>query len=299
MAWLNYHHLLYFWTTARLGGIAQASRELHISQPTISTQIRLLEEALETELFKRTGRTLVLTEIGRTAFRYADEIFRLGRELQRAIEGRSLDAERVRFAVGITEVIPKLITERLLQPAFSAVPKLQLDCREGPLDQLLGQLALHELDVVISEVPASTEVKVRAFSHALGETGISFLGTARHAALKRGFPQSLDAAPMLLPAQVSVVRRALDSWFDARGIQPVLIAEFEDSALLKVFGQRGLGVFVAPTAIEAEVCRQYDVGVIGRTEDIKERFFAISVERRLKHPGVVAMAEAARTRLFA
>lgn len=298
VAWLNYHHLLYFWTTARLGSIASASKELHLSQPTISTQIKLLEDALGAELLQREGRRLVLTEIGRTVFRYADEIFRIGKELQLAVAGKSV-GKRVHLAVGVTEVIPKLVAERLLQPAFAAVPNLQLDCREGPLEQLLAQLALHELDVVISEVPASGEVKVRAFSHSLGETGISFLGAPKYSALEQGFPGSLEGAPVLLPAQASAVRRALDSWLEAKGIRPTLVAEFEDSALLKVFGQRGLGVFVSPTAIESEVCRQYDVVVLGRTEDIKERFFAISVERRLKHPGVIAIAEAARSKLFA
>lgn len=298
MAWLNYHHLLYFWTTARLGSIVQASKELHLSQPAISTQIKLLEDSLGSELLQREGRKLVLTEMGRTVFRYADEIFRLGKELQLAAEGRPV-GKRMRFVVGVTDVIPKLIAERLLQPAFDAVPDLQLDCREGPLDQLLAQLALHELDVVISEVPATGEVKLRAFNHSLGETGISFFGAPRYSELKKGFPASLEGAPVLLPAQVSAVRRALDSWLEMRGIRPMLVAEFEDSALLKVFGQRGLGVFVSPTAIEREVCRQYDVVVLGRTEDIKERFFAISVERKLKHPGVVAIAEAARSTLFA
>jgi LysR family transcriptional activator of nhaA len=298
MGWLNYHHLLYFWTTARLGSIARASAELHLSQSTISTQIKLLEESLAAELLQRQGRRLVLTELGRTAFRYADEIFRLGKELQLVMEGKPA-GRRLRFAVGIAEVIPKLVAERLLQPAFTAVPDLQLDCREGPLEQLLAQLALHELDVVISELPATGEVNVRAFSHSLGETGIAFFGAPRFSGLKRGFPASLDGAPVLLPAQTSAVRRALDAWLEGKGIRPVLVAEFQDSALLKVFGQRGLGVFVSPTAIEREVCRQYDVTVLGRTEEIKERFFAISVERKLKHPGVVAIAQAARTELFA
>jgi LysR family transcriptional activator of nhaA len=296
MAWLNYHHLLYFWTAARLGGVAPASRELHLSQPTISTQIKQLEQSLDADLLERHGRKLVLTEMGRTVFRYADEIFRIGKELQLAVEGKAV-GKQVRLAVGVAEVIPKLVAERLLQPAFAAVPNLTLDCREGPLVQLLAQLALHELDVVISEVPASGEVNVRAFNHHLGETGISFFGARKYSALKNGFPASLEGAPVLLQAQDSAVRRALDSWLESKGIRPTLVAEFEDSALLKVFGQRGLGVFVSPTAIEHEVCRQYDVTVLGRTEDIKERFFAISVERRLKHPAVVAIAQAARTDL--
>jgi len=298
VAWLNYHHLFYFWITARLGSIAQAARDLHLSQPTISTQIKLLEQRFGEPLFQKTGRRLQLTTTGRLVFRYADEIFRLGRELQNAVTEGARDS-RPRLAVGIAQVIPKLIAQRLIQPAFAAVPGLQLDCREGSLDQMLAQLALHELDVVISELPAGGDVKIRAFSHHLGETGVSFFGAPKYAELKRGFPGSLDGAPALLPAGSSVVRRALDSWLDSRAIHPKVVAEFDDSALLKVFGQKGLGIFVAPTAIEHEVCRQYDVVVLGRTEEIKERFYAISVERRLRHPGVVALAEAARTKLFA
>ncbi len=297
MAWLNYHHLLYFWSTARLGSIAQASKELHLSQPTISAQVKLLEQSLGTKLLQREGRRLVLTEAGRMVYRYADEIFLLGKELQLALDGKAV-GRRLRFTVGIAEVIPKLIAERLLQPAFAAVANLQVECREGPLEQLMTQLKLHELDVVLSELPASGG-SVRAFSHSLGETGISFVAPAKLAHLKRGFPDSLDDAPVLLPSSASVVRRALDAWFDGKGIRPRVIAEFDDSALLKVFGQRGLGFFVAPTAIEHEVCRQYDVTVIGRTEEIQERFFAISVERHLKHPAVLAIAETAREKLFA
>jgi LysR family transcriptional activator of nhaA len=297
MAWLNYHHLLYFWTVARLGGIARASRELHLSQPAISTQLKQLEQSLGVELFERRGRNLVLTELGHVVFGYANEIFRMGNELQLALEGKST-AQRLRFRVGVADVIPKLVTEKLLQPALRAQQDLLLEVREGPLDQLLVRLALHELDVVLSEVPASGELRATAFSHRLGESPISFFGAPRFAKLKGTFPRSLDGAPVLLPSSASAVRRALDSWFDARQVRPNVAAEFDDSALLKVFGQRGLGVFVGPTAIETEICRQYDVQVLGRTDDVVERFYAISVERRLKHPAVVAIAEAARTRVF-
>ncbi|HKU39983.1 MAG TPA: transcriptional activator NhaR [Polyangiales bacterium] len=298
MAWLNYHHLLYFWTAARLGSIVLASKELRLSQPTISAQIKLLEAALNTALLTREGRGLVLTEMGQTVFRYADEIFRLGRELQLAVEGKAV-GRRMRFTVGIAEVIPKLVAERLILPAFTTVPDLQLECREGPLDQLLAQLALHELDVVLSETPTTPGLDVRAFSHSLGETGISFFAAPSLQRLKKGFPKSLDGAPVLLPAPTSVVRRAVDAWFEAHQIRPTLVADCDDSALMKVFGQRGLGFFVSPTAIEREICRQYRVVVIGRTDEIRERFYAISVERRLKHPGVLAIAQAARTKLFA
>jgi len=298
VAWLNYHHLLYFWTVARSGTIAAASKELHLSQPTISTQLKTLEDSLGIKLFARQGRRLVLTELGRTAFRYSDEIFRLGRELQEAVT-RGAAGRYVRFTVGVADVIPKLIAERLLQPAFEQVPELQLQVHEGPLPQLLGQLAVHELDVVLSDVPAGSDIKVRAFSHALGESGATFFARDDKAqALKRGFPKSLEGAPALLPAQATSVRRQLDQWFDKVGVRPHVIGEFDDSALAQTFGHRGLGFFVAPTAIEQAVIKQYDVTAIGRTEEVKERFYAISVERRLRHPAVVAVAESARNELF-
>lgn len=298
MAWLNYHHLLYFWTVARAGTIALASKELHLSQPTISTQLKLLEGALGQKLFQRQGRRLALTDTGRAAFRYADEIFRLGRELQEAMS-RGPVGQTVRFAVGVADVIPKLVAERLLAPAWDAVSELQLECHEGPLPQLLGRLALHELDVVLSDQPAPPEVKVRAFSHALGESGMTFFATpALAAGLKRNFPQSLDGAPMLLPMEGTGLRRQFEQWFDGRRIRPRVAGEFDDSALLKVFGAGGRGVFASPTVIEQEVLRQHDVQVVGRVGELKQTFYAISVERRLKHPAVVAVAESARKDLF-
>jgi LysR family transcriptional activator of nhaA len=300
VSWLNYHHLLYFWTVARAGTIAAASKELHLSQPTISTQLKTLEEALGQKLFVRQGRRLVLTDVGQTAFRYADEIFRLGKELQKALETGSATGSGLRFAVGVADVIPKLVAERLLEPAFEAVGQLQLECHEGPLPQLLGQLALHELDVVLSDAPAPADIKVKAFSHALGESGTTFFGRGALAGpLRRGFPKSLGGAPMLLPSRSTTVRRQLEVWLDALEVRPKVVAEFDDSALLMAFGMRGRGVFAAPTVIEDEVCRQFDVQVVGRTEDVTERFWAISVERRLRHPAVLALADSARRELFA
>jgi LysR family transcriptional activator of nhaA len=298
MAWLNYHHLLYFWTVARSGTIAAASKELHLSQPTISTQLKTLEQSLGHRLFARQGRRLALTEVGQTTFKYADEIFRIGRELQRALETGSAGTQ-VRFSVGVADVIPKLVAERLIAPAFEATPELQLQCHEGPLPQLLAQLAVHELDVVLSDSPAPSDIKVKAFSHKLGESGTSFFARgAAVAGLKRNFPKSLDGAPMLLPSSSTAVRRQLEVWLDAQQVRPRVVGEFDDSALLTTFGMRGRGVFAAPTVIEGEVCRQFDVQVVGRTEDVSQQFWAISVERRLRHPAVVAVAESARRELF-
>ncbi len=298
MAWLNYHHLLYFWTVARAGTIAAASKELHLSQPTISSQLKTLEDALGERLFQKHGRRLALTDVGRTTYRYADDIFRLGRELQEAVS-RGPVGEQVRFAVGVTDVIPKLVAERLLRPAFAALPQLQLECVEGPLPQLLGQLALHELDVVLSDQPSPNDIKVRAFNHALGESGTSFFARGpQAAALRKGFPESLTGTPMLVARTGTDTRMHLDQWFDDKKVKPKIVGEFDDSALMNVFGQRGLGAFTAPTAIEAEVVSQFDVQVVGRTDELMQRFFAISVERRLRHPAVVAIAESARTEVF-
>lgn len=298
MAWLNYHHLLYFWTVARTGTIAAASKELHLSQPTISTQLKTLEEALEQKLFQRQGRRLVLTDVGRVAFRYADEIFRLGRELQEAITRGPVGRE-VRFSVGVSDVIPKLVAERLLQPAFEQVENLRLEVHEGPLPQLLGQLALHELDVVLSDHAAPPDVKVRAFSHKLGESGMTFFAS-RALAQQHGkrFPQSLEGAPMLLPSVGTALRQSLDQWLQKKGLRPRVVAELDDTALVKVFGARGRGIFAAPTAIEETVVAQHGVQVLGRVDDLTQSFYAISVERKLRHPAVVAVAESAKRELF-
>jgi LysR family transcriptional activator of nhaA len=297
MEWLNYHHLFYFWTVARAGSIARASQELRLSQPTISNQLKTLEDALGQKLFERRGRGLVLTDVGRTALRYADDIFRTGRELMQALKGLP-SSDRVQLVAGVSDVIPKIVAERLLQSAMGAVKNLRLVCREGPLPQLLGALALHELDVVLADSPAPEAIKVKSFSHLLGECGVTFLAAPALAHLRKGFPGSLAGAPILLPAAGTALRTSLERWFEARDLQPVVAGEFDDSALLEAFGAHGLGVFPASTVIEKEICAQLDVVPIGRTDDIRERFYAITVERRLRHPAVVAIAEAARERTF-
>ncbi len=296
MSWLNYHHLLYFWTVARAGTIAKAGEELHLAQPTISSQIKLLEESLGHKLFERQGRKLVLTDVGRTVMRYADEIFRLGNELRNVVGGLPA-GQQLRLHVGVADVVPKAVAERLLQPALDVGP-LRIVCREGPLPQLLASLALHELDVVLADAPGSEPVSVRSFNHLLGKCGVTFFAASSHAHLKRDFPSSLDGAPMLMPSEASSVRHALDLWFEAQGVRPTIVGDFDDSALLKAFGQRGLGVFAMPSVIEAEVARQFDVSIIGRTDEIENCFYAITVERRLRHPAVVAIAEAARSSIF-
>jgi len=297
MEWLNYHHLFYFWTVARAGSIARASEELRLAQPTISNQLKTLEGTLGVKLLERQGRRLVLTDVGRTVLRYADDIFRTGRELQRAVKGLPT-GQRLRLVAGVADVIPKRMAALLLQPAFDAHPDLTLVCREGPLPALLAQLALHELDVVLADVPASEEVKVKAFNHRLGDCGLAFFAAPGLAHLKKGFPRSLHGAPALLPAPGTALRRALDAWFEAGEIQPTVVGEFDDSALMKAFGARGLGFFAAPRVLEAEIRERYGVSVLGRAEDVREAFYAITVERRLRHPAVVTIAEAARDEIF-
>jgi len=297
MEWLNYHHLRYFWAAAREGSVTRAGEKLHISQPAVSTQIRGLEQALGERLFTRSGRALALTEAGRVVYRYAEEIFGLGTELMETLKGRPT-GRPARLTVGIVNVIPKLIAYRLLEPAFKLPERVRVECREDRPERLLAELATHGLDLVLADAPAGASVRVRAYSHLLGECGVSIFGVERLSkAHRRGFPRSLDGAPFLLPTADSTLRRLLDDWFEAQGIRPRIVGEFEDSALLKVFGQSGAGLFAMPSAIDAEVRSQYEVRLVGRVE-LRERFYAITVERKLKHPAVVAISGAARRELF-
>ena len=298
MEWLNYHHLLYFWTVVREGTVARAGERLSLAQPTISGQLRTLENVLGEKLFTRSGRHLVPTDTGRLVYRYADEIFSIGRELMETLKGRP-SGRPLTLTIGVADAVPKLSAYRLLQPALALPEPVHLVCREDKPDRLLAELAVHALDVVLTDAPISPSVRVRAYSHLLGECGLSFFGVQALASrYRKGFPKSLDRAPMLLPADNTALRRSLDEWFEATKIHPVVIGEFEDSALLKVFGEAGRGLFAAPTAIEREVRKQYQVAVVGRTDNVQARFYAVSVERRLKHPAVVAIANAAREKLF-
>jgi LysR family transcriptional activator of nhaA len=293
MEWLNYHHLLYFWTVAREGTIARASEELRLAQPTISGQIRVLEDQLGEKLFQRSGRNLVLTEMGRVVFRYADDIFGLGRELMDTLKDRPT-GRPIRFQVGVADEVTKIIAYRLLEPAMHLPQPVQIVCRDGAPERLLTDLATHALDLVIADTPISPAIKVKAFTHPLGETAMTVFATAKLAApRRRTFPRSLDGAPFLLPTAGKTLRRTLDHFFEQEGIRPRVVAELDDSALLTTFGQAGAGLFVAPSVLEKEVTRQFGVMVVGRLDSVRERYFAISVERRLKHPAVIAISEAA------
>jgi LysR family transcriptional activator of nhaA len=297
MDWLNYHHLYYFWTVARHGSIANACVELRLSPPTLSTQIRQLEASLGEPLFVRERRRLVLTDVGRTVQGYADEIFSRGREMVDTVKSRQ--SPSLRLVVGVSDVLPKLVAWRLLQPALAVPGEVRVVCREDRHDRLLAALAVHDLDVVLSDAPATAAIGVRAFNHALGECGVSFFAAPTLAATLRGrLPLCLDGAPILLPTDVSASRLLLDGWFERHGVRPRVVGEFDDGALLTTFGQAGAGVFTAPSVIESEVTRQHSVRVIGRTTEIRERFYAISADRRLKHPAVVALTSAARHAMF-
>jgi LysR family transcriptional activator of nhaA len=290
---LNHHHLFHFWTVVKEGGVTRASEKLNVSQPTISGQLRELEEALGEKLLKRSGRTVALTDIGRTVYRYADEILSLDRELVEAVKGRPTRAGRL--SVGVAMVVPKLVAYQILEPAMRLPEPIQLDCVHARPERLLAELAIFGLDVVLTDAPAPPAVKVRAYSHLLGECSVSVFGTERLAAAhRRGFPGSIDGAPFLLPSEDSALRLSLEEWFHKEGVRPRVVGTFEDSALLDAFGQAGAGLFAMPAAVESEVRRQYGVRVVGRLSTVRQRFYAITVERKLRNPAVIAISERAR-----
>ncbi len=299
MEWLNYHHLLYYWTVVRTGTVAAASAELKLAPPTISVQVRRLEDQMGEKLLRRSGRHVVPTEMGQIVYRYADEIFTLGRELVDTVRGRPTGRPMV-VTIGVVDAFPKSIARWLIEPALRLPEPVRIVCREGSAEQLLAELSVQTLDVVLADAPIGPSVKVRAYNHLLGESELTFFGVPRLARKYRpGFPKSLHNAPMLLPTPATGVRRTLDSWFDSLDIRPRVIGEFDDSELRWEFGGMGLAVFSAPLVLEPYLARLYDVQRIGRVPNAPARYYAISVERRLKHPAAVAICEAARRELFA
>ncbi len=292
---LNYHHLRYFWAVAHEGSVTRAAARLHTTQPTVSDQLRKLETALGQRLFARVGRALVITGVGKLALRYADEIFSLGEELSRTV-GSQTPARPETFVVGIVDAMPKLAAYRFLEPSTHLPAPVRLVCREGRLDRLLAELSIHALDMVLSDAPMGPGVRVKAFNHLLGESPVTVFGAQRLARRhRRNFPQSLHGAPFLLPSEDGALRRTIDDWCEVAGIRPAVTGEFQDSALMKVFGQAGMGLFCAPTFFELEVCRQYRVAIVGRLPELRERFYAITGERRIQHPAVTAISQVART----
>ncbi len=299
MEWLNYHHLLYFWVVSREGSIVKATEKLRVAQPTISGQIRELENALGEKLFERVGRSLALTETGRVVQRYADEIFGLGQEMLQTLKGQSPTGRQLRVTIGIADVVPKLIAHHLIEAVLALPEDVQVTCLEGKPEGLLAELARHNLDVVISDSPIPPTVRVRAFNHVLGESAVTLCGVRELARkYRRGFPRSLNEAPLLLPTANAVLRRDVEDWLESEGITPTIRGEFDDSALIKVVGQSGAGLFFVPSILEREVKKRYGVEKVGTVESIRERFYAISVERRFKNPAVIALSEKAKTLLL-
>ena len=295
---VNYKHLHYFWVVAKEGGIARASERLHLTPQTISGQLTSLENQLGISLFSRVGRGLELTETGRFVLSYADEIFSLGGELEELIHQMPASLPQT-LRVGVVDVVPKSIAHRILAPALKMTEPVRMICRESSLDSLLAELAVHRLDLVLADRPIPSMASTRGHSHKLGECGVSFFATKKIVKkLKGDFPQSLDGAPLLLPSGGNYLRSGIDKWLDKYRLYPRIVAEFDDSALMKVFGQEDAGVFIAPSAIEAEVELQYNATCIGRINEVKERFYAISVERKILHPVVVGIMETARESLF-
>ncbi len=288
MDWLNYHHLYYFWITAREGSMTRAAAKMHVTPATLSVQIRELEKSAGCQLLKKSGRGITLSEMGETVYRYASDIFALGEELKGAMRGHPLGTPLL-LRVGVKDAMPKLVAFKFLQRGLSLDQPVRMICREGEVDRLVSELTVHRLDVVLSDTPLDPSFKVRAYSHILGESTVTLVASKAIALdYKNGFPRSLDNAPFLLPTADTVLRRSLDQWFSEHDLKPLVRAEFEDAAMIKIAGQSGLGIFTVPTLILKEVCEMYHVVPIGELP-IVERFYALSVERRIKHPAVLAI----------
>jgi LysR family transcriptional regulator, transcriptional activator of nhaA len=303
---MNFKHLHYFWVTAKAGGVVRAGEQLHTTPQTLSSQIKLLEERLGRKLFRKSGRNLALTDDGRVALRYADDIFALGGEMEAALREQRVqsgpggrNAPVLEFRVGVADSMAKSVACKLLEPAMQMPQAVHLICREGKLPELLGQLALHRLDLVIADEPLPSQLSVKAFNHALGQSTMSFFcTTALKRKLKGPFPQCLNGAPMLIQGEASAVRRQLEAWLMQHQLHPRIVGEFDDGALMKAFARDGHGLFMAASVLEAEISLQYGVKCIGRSDEMTENFYAISVQRRITHPAVVAITDAARGALF-
>ena len=296
---MNFKHLHYFWVTAKAGGIMRAGEQLHTTPQTLSGQIKLLEEWLGRKLFRKSGRQLELTEDGRLALGYADQIFALGNELEAAVRQARGGQRVLDFSVGVADSVAKSVAYRLLEPALAVTLPVRLICVEGKFNDLLAQLALQRLDLVIADEPMSRRISVKAFNHPLGSTAMSFFCTpALKKQLKGDFPQCLNDAPMLIQGSSASVRQQLEGWLTRYQIHPRIVGEFDDGALMTAFGREGRGVFMSPSVLEAETIAQFGVEVVGRSSELVEEFYAVSVERRITHPCVVAITDAARGRLF-
>lgn len=298
MQTINFKHLHYFWVVAHQGSIARASEKLNITPQTISGQLSLLEERFGQDLFIKQGRNLLITETGRLVLRYADDIFELGNELTDVLRGTPVVGP-AEFIVSASSALPKTIVHKIIQPVLTLPHDISLNCKEGPLESILADLAVHDVDMVLTDTPLTSAFSIKAYNHFLGESGLSFFASASLAQhLGGNFPSCLQGAPMLLPTRQNAIRQLFDRWLDDTELRPTIKGQFDDSALMKSFGQAGLGVFFMPTIIEHEVCQTFDVEVVGRIEEVKQRFYAISAERKVKHPAVAAICDTARDVIF-
>lgn len=298
MDWLNYHHLLYFWTMAREGSVSRAAEKLHLSQPTISGQLRQLESAIGTKLYERVGRELRLTETGKLVFEYAEEIFSTGQELMQRLKGNQT-SRSLPFVIGVPDFVPKLIAYRLIEPIFRMEQPVQLTCYEGKLSELLADLAMHRLDLVISDSAAGSQVSVKAYNHPLGECGVTWVATKPRAdLLAANFPHSLQGQPLLLPTQNTLLRRSVEQWLESQDFEPTIVAEIEDSALLKILASQGIGIAPVADPVLSDVEGQYGLHSVGPLEGVSMQFVAISAERKVTHPAVRLIAEESARRLL-
>lgn len=296
---MNYKHLHYFWAVAKAGGIVKAGEQLNTTPQTLSGQIKLLEDRLGKPLFHKRGRKLELTDTGKMVLNYADEIFSLGSELENAVRNDLAHERTIEFRVGVADAVPKSIAYRLLEPAMQIPEPIRLICREWKLDNLLAELARHRLDLVIADGPIPPSIAIKAFNHRLGQSGISFFAAPSLLHLCQGtFPEFLNGAPMLTFGDGAALGTRLDHWMASRGLHPRIVGEFDDGALMKAFGRAGQGIFPGPTVMEAEIEAQFGVRTVGRTTDVTEEFYAISVERRISHPCVAAITQSARDLLI-
>jgi LysR family transcriptional activator of nhaA len=291
---LNYQHLFYFWNVAREGSVTRASEKLRLAQPTISGQLAVFEDAIGAQLLRKEGRRLTLTEKGRTVYNYADEIFALGRELTNTLKGH-VGARGLRLSVGVADALPKLLVYRLIEPALQAPKPTQVVCHEDKAERLLAELSLHGVDLVLADAPATAAVGGRVYNHLLGECGVAVFGAPALAAhYAENFPLSLEGAPMLVPTSATAMRRSLDQWFETQRIYPQIRAEIEDSALMKTFAAAGVGLFVAPVAVREQIEKQYGVVKIGELDGVTESVYAITIRRKVDHPGITAILQGAR-----
>lgn len=299
MEFLNFHHLRYFWTVARKGGVRKAALELGVSQPSISAQLRMLEESLGEKLFQRKGRNLVLTEAGQLALTYADEIFFTGQELMNALKQRP-GTRALRLNVGMTDSLSKLIAFEILKPAFQFSRPTHVVCRQAEIGPLVNQLHTHHLDLVLADEPASSSLKAKAYNHRLGRSGVTFCALPALAdRLRRNFPRSLHGAPALLPSENMGMRMALETWFDAQGVRPLLVGEFEDSTLMEVASAATHGFTAVHTIVDRAALKHYGLKVIAKVDECGSDFYAITGDRRVKHPAAAAITEHAFSNLFA